>query len=71
MTQTEFESLGFMTRVVLEAMAANDGDAKAASKATGSSVRSVQSIMCRMRKRFGMSPGDLLDAVKNRTELAR
>ena len=71
MTQTEFESLGFVTRVVLEAMAANDGDAKVASKATGSSVRSVQSIMCRMRKRFGMSPGDLLDAVKNRTELAR
>ena len=52
-------------------MAANDGDAKAASKATGSSVRSVQSIMCRMRKRFGMSSGELLDAVKNRTELAR
>ena len=71
MTQTEFESLGFVTRAVLRAMAANNGDERAASAATGSPVRSIHSIMCRMRKRFGMSQGDLLDAVRNCTELGR
>ena len=69
MTQAEFNSLGVVTKAVLRAMATTEGDTKMSAAMTGSSVRSVQSIMCRMRKRFSMSQADLLDAVRNRTEL--
>lgn len=64
MTKDEFERLGHRTRMVLRVAARHYGDYGAIEALTGSSRRSVQSMMYGLRQRFGMSDAELLEAAR-------
>lgn len=71
MTMNDFDKLGYQTRRVLSAMTHNGGDVTRSAAETGSSVKSVQCMMCRLRKKFRMSDGELFKAVQEfRTAVA-
>ena len=72
MTMNDFDKLGYQTRRVLSAMTHNGGDVIRSAVDTGSSIESIRSMMCRLRKKFRMSDGELFKAVLefNRTAVA-
>lgn len=57
-TQQEFDQMGMQTRQVIT-MLANNKDVSLTSTVTGSSVRSIQSMLCRVRKKFGLTNEEL------------